>query len=137
MRRLEAIGDCHPLLRYAVECELADGVPSPAPRALPPQFSGRPHEYLKQLNFGRLPYTGRGTKEDDEDEAKEAPAQKGKARGKEAAKKKGSKAVKLPKGARCALLKAPCGKGPQPQPACAARSCPGCFLGHMPRGSSG
>ena len=36
-----------------------EDVPPPRPRVLPPEYRGRPHDYLESLNFGKLPYISR------------------------------------------------------------------------------
>ncbi|GAB4819795.1 hypothetical protein N2152v2_006841 [Parachlorella kessleri] len=45
-----------PRVEYVGGYVLAEGVPRPQPPVLPPEFEGRPHDYLKQLNHGSLPY---------------------------------------------------------------------------------
>ncbi|CAL8460742.1 g273 [Coccomyxa elongata] len=45
-----------PLLRYVVDYESDDRVPEPAPRILPAQFNKYPHEFVKLLNKGHMPY---------------------------------------------------------------------------------
>ncbi len=53
---------CQPLLEYVVENVRVPGVGAPTPALLPRQFAGRPHDYLTQLNFGRLPYEERSAR---------------------------------------------------------------------------
>lgn len=48
-----------PLARYVVANELAEGVPSLAPKVLPDRYRDNPHKYVERLNFGRLPYIER------------------------------------------------------------------------------
>ena len=45
-----------PLLRYVVDVEFEGRVPQPAPRILPVQFNKKPHEFVKLLNKGQMPY---------------------------------------------------------------------------------
>lgn len=45
-----------PLLRYVVDYESDERVPQPAPRVLPAQFKEKPHEFVKLLNKGQMPY---------------------------------------------------------------------------------
>lgn len=45
-----------PLLRYVVDYVFDEKMSQPAPRVLPPSFRNKPHEYLKELNSGQLPY---------------------------------------------------------------------------------
>ena len=55
-RSLGVIGECNPLARYAIACELGPSTPAPRQAVLPAEFAGRPHDYLKELNGGSLPY---------------------------------------------------------------------------------
>lgn len=55
-RRCSKPGVSLPLLRYIVDYESDDRVPEPAPRVLPAQFKKNPHEFVKLLNKGQMPY---------------------------------------------------------------------------------
>ncbi len=43
-------------MEYVSEYVLAEGVPKPPTPQLPEEYRGRPHDYLKELNRGSLPY---------------------------------------------------------------------------------
>lgn len=46
-----------PLVRYIVDYEFDESVPQPVPRVLPAKHKDNPHDFVKALNGGYMPYS--------------------------------------------------------------------------------